>query len=169
MSIYLDTIDVELLRLMQGDAKLTNKEIGYLLSRSPSAIFDRIKRLQYEEVIQGSTILIDHDKISSSFISYTHVQLKNHSNESLRIFEMEISDFEEVTECANITGNFDYMLKVIVPDMRTYHDFLRNKLGKIANLATVQTNTVLSESKASCVYPLSHLKLNYKDPSRRPR
>lgn len=159
MQIYLDPIDIGILSLMQQNAKLTNKEIGSILRRSPSAIFDRIKRLQNEEVIQGYTVIIDHEKISRSLISHTHIQLKNHSYESQRAFEKEISGYKEVLECANVTGKFDYMLKVVVPDMRSYHDFVRHKLGNIPNLATIQTSTVLSESKRAIGYPIESLDL----------
>ncbi|EDM36879.1 transcriptional regulator, AsnC/Lrp family protein [Pedobacter sp. BAL39] len=159
MPFYLDNIDYQILLQLQKNAQLTNKELGLRLKRSSSSIFDRIKRMQQLRIIKGYTIVIDHEQIGTCLISHIHIKLKEHTYPSLKSFEEAIHSFPEVLECANITGQYDYMLKVCVADMRSYHNFLRHKLGQLTNLSAIHTDTVLSESKHDIGYPVANLKL----------
>ncbi|MCU0387693.1 MAG: Lrp/AsnC family transcriptional regulator [Chitinophagaceae bacterium] len=154
-NLIFDTTDIRILQLLQHDARLTNKEIADKTGKSVTPVYERIKRLEAEGVIEGYKALLNKDKIGRALIAYTNVQLKEHSKPMLRDFEKAIVQIEEVMECMHLTGTYDYLLKVAVADIHAYHDFLTNKLAALPNIGTVQSGFVMNEVKRSLAYPLS--------------
>lgn len=150
----LDATDVRILQLLQHDARLTNKEIADKTGKSVTPVYERIRRLEAEGVIEGYKAILNKDKIGRSLIAYTNVQLKEHSKTMLRDFEKAIVQIEEVLECMHLTGTYDYLLKVAVADINAYHDFLTNKLAALPNIGTVQSGFVMNEVKRSLAYPV---------------
>lgn len=153
-SHLLDATDVRILQLLQHDARLTNKEIADKTGKSVTPVYERIRRLEAEGVIEGYKAILNKDKIGRSLIAYTNVQLKEHSKTMLRDFEKAIVQIEEVLECMHLTGTYDYLLKVAVADINAYHDFLTNKLAALPNIGTVQSGFVMNEVKRSLAYPV---------------
>jgi DNA-binding Lrp family transcriptional regulator len=149
-----DATDVLILQLLQHDARLTNKEIADKTGKSVTPIYERIRRLEAEGVIEKYIALLNKDKIGRSLIAYTNVQLKEHSKSMLKAFEKAIVQIEEVMECMHLTGTHDYLLKIAVADMHEYHDFLTNKLAALPNIGTVQSGFVLNEVKRSLAFPI---------------
>lgn len=149
-----DPTDVRILQLLQCDARLTNKEIADKTGKSVTPIYERIKRLETDGVIEGYHAILNKDKIGRSLIAYTNVQLKEHSRTMLHAFEKAIVQIEEIMECMHLTGTYDYLLKIAVADMQEYHDFLTNKLAALPNIGTVQSGFVLNEVKRSHAYPI---------------
>jgi DNA-binding Lrp family transcriptional regulator len=150
----LDKTDTEILRLLQKDAELTNKEIGYRLLKSVATIHDRVRRLKEDGYIKRIVAILDRKKVQKNLIAFSHVLLSDHSFDTLSNFEREVSRFPEVMECFQMTGTFDFILRIATTDMDTYHEFYRYKLAKLPNIATVQSFFVLSETKSDTAYPL---------------
>jgi DNA-binding Lrp family transcriptional regulator len=145
--IKLDRTDEALLNALQKNAKATNKELGEMIHKSPTAAFERVKQLEKDQVIEKYTIKVNKKKLGLLLTVYAVVQLKEHRNAYLVEFEKEVVNFPEVRECYHMTGNFDYMLKISVPDIDTYHDFIKNKLANLPNIGNVQSYFVMSTIK----------------------
>ncbi len=154
MQTDLDPIDTEILRLMQIDATLNHKEIAFKLNKSIATIHERIRRLKKQGYIKRIVAILDRKKINRSLIAFSHVFLKAHTAETLVEFETEVAKFSEVMECFQMTGAYDFILRIATSDMDTYHLFLRNKLATLPNVSTVQSFFVLSETKSDTAYPL---------------
>lgn len=149
----LDHIDIEILRLLQQDGELTNKEISSKLHRSVAAVHERIRRLKEQGYIQRIVAILDRKKINKGLIAFSHVLLKDHSAQTLSSFEQEVVKFPEVMECFQMTGTFDFILRIATADMEEYHIFYR-KLAALPNITTVQSFFALSETKSDTAYPI---------------
>lgn len=154
MQTGLDTVDIEILKLMQTDATLTNKQLAFKLNKSIATIHERIRRLKEQGYIKRIVAILDRKKVDRSLIAFSHVFLKSHTAETLGQFETEVAKFSEVMECYQMTGAYDFILRIATSDMDAYHLFLRNKLATLPNVSTVQSFFVLSETKSDTAYPL---------------
>jgi Lrp/AsnC family leucine-responsive transcriptional regulator len=151
----LDPTDIGILKLLQDNARLTNLEIGKVISKSPSSVYQRIKKMQDQGYILKYGAVLDNNKIDRGLVAFTHVQLKDHSQESLRTFESQIILSPEVLECYHMSGMYDFILRVAVKDLNTYHDFLMNKLFGFMAVGNVQSTFVMKESKSETAFPIS--------------
>lgn len=149
----LDATDIEILRLLQTDAELTNKEISFKLHKSIATIHERIRRLKEQGYIKRIVAVLDRKKINKSLIAFSQVLLNDHAANTLSAFEQEVVKFPEVMECFQMTGTFDFILRIATTDMDAYHLFYR-KLATLPNITTVQSFFVLSETKSDTAYPL---------------
>ena len=150
----LDKIDKTILELLQEDAKYTNKEIAAKLNLTTTPVFERIKRMEKDGVIKKYIALIDRVKIGYPLVAYCNVSLKEHSTKYLIRFEKDVQLLEEVVECYHIAGLFDYMLKVVIPDMETYQKFVAEKLAGLENIGRVQSAFVMNEVKHLYAFPI---------------
>ena len=149
----LDDIDIQILKLLQQNAELTNKEIATRLHKSVATIHERIRQLKESGYITKIVALLDRKKINRKLIAFSHVLLHDHAAATLSTFEKEVAKLPEVMECFQMTGTFDFILRVATSDMDTYHTFYR-KLAALPNISTVQSFFVLSETKSETAYPL---------------
>lgn len=154
MQLTLDAVDVEILKYLQKDATLTNKELAFKLNKSIATIHERIRRLKEQGYIKRIVAILDRKKVDRNLIAFSHVFLKAHTAETLGEFEREVAKFSEVMECFQMTGAYDFILRIATSDMDAYHLFLRNKLATLPNVSTVQSFFVLSETKSDTAYPL---------------
>ncbi len=150
----LDNIDRELLKLLQVDASLTNKELSYKLNKSIATVHERVRRLKEQGYIKAVVAIVDRKMIDKSLLAFSHVLLSEHTAHTLRAFEEQVAEFPEVMECFQMSGAFDFILRIATRDMDAYHDFYRNKLATLPNITTVQSFFVLSETKSQTAYPL---------------
>ena len=150
----IDDIDHLLLKLIQENAQLTSKELSTHLNLSLTPIYERIRRLEREGIIKKYVTLLDKEKLGFSLLAFCHVSLKEHARPILLKFEEEVLHFPEVVECYHVTGHFDYMLKVLVKDMKQYQDFIVNKLASLDDIGNVQSQFVMSEIRESTMIPL---------------
>jgi Lrp/AsnC family leucine-responsive transcriptional regulator len=148
----LDKTDTGILKLLQQDALLSNKQLALELNKSTATIHERVRRLKAEGFIKRSVAILDGKKIGKSLIAYSQVQLKEHTDQALSSFEKEVVKFTEVMECYHMTGAFDFILRIVISDMDAYHSFLRNKLAQLSNIGTVQSFFVMSEIKSETAY-----------------
>ncbi len=150
----LDKADKKIIAILQQDCSLHKKEIADKIGLSLTATYERIKRLEKVGVIEGYTAKINKEKIGKSLVAYCTVSLQLHSKPLLVNFESKIAQLDEVMECAHTTGTFDYLLKVVVKDMKEYQDFLTNKLADIENISLVQSSFVMKEVIDQSVFVL---------------
>ncbi|NIF06127.1 Lrp/AsnC family transcriptional regulator [Chryseobacterium sp. Tr-659] len=143
----LDEKDVQLLRLLQKNAKLTVKELAKEVNLSTSPVFERVKRLEQEGFIKRYAAVLDAEKLNRGFTVFCQIKLKIHDRSVGYDFVKEILEIEEVAECYNISGDFDFLLKVQVRDMKHYQDFVFNKLGSVDSIGSTHSTFVMAEVK----------------------
>ena len=137
--VVMDEKDLAILRLLQENARITIKEISGKVHLSTTPVHERIKRLEETGVIKQYATLVDHNKVNKGLIVICYVSLKQHSKNAGVKFIKTIHELNEVVECYSISGEFDFMLKVISEDMNSYYDFHINKLSQIENMGHVQS------------------------------
>lgn len=149
--MQLDGKDKKLLFLLQNDSKKTTKELASVLDLSVTAVFERIKKLEKQKVIEKYVALIDKQKIQKDFIVLCHVKLVQHRKDYITQFEKEIVQFSEVLECFHVSGDYDYILKICVKDIRDYREFMVTKLTNLQNIASTQSSFTIKEVKNTTV------------------
>lgn len=142
-TISLDEKDLSILRLLQQNARFTVKEIADTVHLSTTPVHERIKRMEESGVIKQYATLVDHTKIKKSLMAICYVSLKEHNKKAGLKFIEAINNMNEVIECYNISGEFDFMLKVVVEGMDAYYDFHVNKLSQIENMGHLQSIFVM--------------------------
>jgi DNA-binding Lrp family transcriptional regulator len=150
----LDSRDIRLLQLLQHDSKVTNKELADKVGMSVTAVYERIHGLEQRGIIRRYVALVDRESIGKNLLAFTIVKVKEHSKTALRGFEREAIKFAEVMECYQLTGQFDFLLKVASRDMKEYNSFLMDRLATLPNISGVETMFVLSEGKVETAYAL---------------
>ena len=145
--IDLDQIDKELLNILQTDAKQSTKAIAAQLHLSPTAIYERIKRLERNNYIKSYIALVDPEKIRRDFVVFCMVQLSQHSRDEIIHFEQKIIGLEEVVECYHLSGTYDYMLKIRTDSMKSYRQFMIDQLTTIPHIANTQSAFSINELK----------------------
>jgi len=141
--VSLDAKDIAILALLQQNARMTVKEIADKIHLSTTPVHERIKRLEASGVIKQYATLVDHTKVKKGLIAICYVSLKEHNKTAGTKFIKAINAMTEVIECYNISGEFDFMLKVVSEDMNAYHDFHVNKLSQVENMGHVQSVFVI--------------------------
>lgn len=149
--MQLDGKDKKLLFLLQNDSKKTTKELASALDLSVTAVFERIKKLEKQKVIEKYVALIDKQKIQKDFIVLCHVKLVQHRKDYITQFEKEIVQFAEVLECFHVSGDYDYILKICVKDIKDYREFMVTKLTNLQNIASTQSSFTIKEVKNTTV------------------
>lgn len=143
----LDDTDIQILKALQRNAKLTTKELAEVVHLTPTPVFERQKRLERQGYIKKYVAVLDPEKLGLGLLVFCKVKLKQINHEIADVFTRRITRIPEVTECYNISGNYDYLLKVRAADMKQYQEFVLNKLGEIEMLASVESTFVMSEEK----------------------
>ena len=150
-SISLDEKDLAILRLLQENARITVKEIADQIHLSTTPVHERIKRLEAGGVIKQYATLIDGTKVKKGLMVICYVSLKEHSKNAGTKFIKHINELPEVIECYNISGEFDFMLKVVAENMDDYYNFHVNKLSQSENIGNVQSVFVMGVLKQTHV------------------
>jgi len=143
----LDHIDKELLKLLQNDSKQTNKGLSHALGLSVTAVYERIRKLEKNGIISKYVTLIDKKKVNKAFVAFCHVKLVQHSQDYVMKFEREVRKLDEVLECYHISGDYDYLLKVLVEDMEAFREFMVKKLTNINHIGSTHSMFMISEVK----------------------
>lgn len=146
-SYKLDERDIDILRALQQNARLTNKELAARVHLSTTPTYERVKRLERLGVIRQYATILDAGKLNKGFAVFCSVKLRQLNTERAIAFTEMISSIPEVTECYNISGSFDYLLRIQSPDMKYYQQFLLNVLGRHDNIASLESTFVMEEIK----------------------
>jgi DNA-binding Lrp family transcriptional regulator len=154
----LDRLDISILEAMQKDGRLSNRDLAKEVSLSPSPSWRRLRALEDAGVISHYAAVLDRDQVGLSIMGFAHVTLHDHSTDKVRRFDRAILGATQVLECHATSGEHDYMLKVVAPDMASYQEFLSGYLLKIGVVRTVNTSFVLKQQKNTTVLPLDQIK-----------
>ncbi len=146
-----DEIDKKLLEFLQQDSKQTNKELSNKLNLSVTAVYERIKKLEREGVISKYVALIKKEMVEKAFVAFCHIKLVKHSQDYVMKFEKEVANLNEVLECYHISGDYDYLLKVLVKDMQAFREFMVKKLTTINHIGSTHSMFVINEVKQTTV------------------
>ena len=147
----IDDKDLAILALLQRNAKMTVKEIADSVHLSTTPVHERIKRMEQSGVIKQYATLVDHAKVKKGLMVICYVSLRLHDKVEGAKFIQRIQEMNEVIECYNISGEFDFMLKVVAADMDDYYDFHVNKLSQAENIGHVQSVFVMGIIKQTHV------------------
>ena len=154
-SIKLDQTDIGILNLLQKDGHITYKEIAQKLKRNKSTIGERIQWLKRNGYIRNTVTLVNAAKIMPLFLVFTFVELKDHSKENFSLFRQRIMNLPEVMECYQVTGRYDFKLKIFVRDMSAYNAFLMEHITSLDFVGKLESFTVIDETKMQTGYELS--------------
>jgi len=143
----LDTTDKKILSYLQKDSKMTTKELSIYLDLSSTAIYERVKKLEKAGIIEKYVAVVNKEKVAKGFMVYCQIKLVQHKHEFVSKFEKEVVKFDEVLECYNISGDYDYILKIVVKNMKAYRDFLNNKLTSLDHISSAHSNFIINEVK----------------------
>ncbi len=143
----LDEIDLQILRTLQRNAKLTTKELAEAVHLTPTPVFERQKRLERQGYIRKYVAVLDPEKLGQGLLVFCKVKLKQMNRDIAEAFVRRIQRIPEVIECYNTSGEYDYLLKVRAADMKQYQDFVLTKLGVIESLGSLESTFVMSEVK----------------------
>lgn len=150
----LDKTDLQLLKILQENGRISIKELAQRVHLSPTPVFDRVRRLESSGVIERYTAVLNAAKLGQGFIVFCSVKLRRMGKDIAHDFVERVKDIPEVAECYNISGEFDYLLKIYAPDMQYYNEFCINVLGTIESLGSIQSSFVMNPVKTSVGLPL---------------
>lgn len=151
----LDEVDIKILKLLQQNSHMTIKELAERVHLSPSPTFERQKRLEREGYIKRYSAVVDHHKMGHNVIVLCNIRLKQHTHDLIQQFMDTVQNIEQITECYNTTGDFDFQIKVYAHDMKEYQDFMLNTLGNIDCIGSLNSIIVIGEIKDSHCIPVN--------------
>ena len=152
--MILDTIDKKILNLLQLDAKKTTKELSLILNLSVTAVYERIKKLEREKMIKKYVAVIDEKKVDKGFVVFCQIKLLQQTKDYILGFEKEVATISEILECFNISGDYDYLLKILVKDIDEYRAFLVNKLSALHQISSKHSIFMIGEVKKDTIIVL---------------
>jgi Lrp/AsnC family leucine-responsive transcriptional regulator len=154
----LDRSDISILEALQNDGRLSNRDLAKKVSLSPSPSWRRLRALEDAGVISHYAAVVNREQVGLSIMGFAHVTLHDHRVENVKKFDQAILGAPQVLECHATSGEHDYMLKVVAPDMASYQDFLSGYLLKIGVVRTVNTSFVLKQQKSTTALPMEQIK-----------
>lgn len=157
MPYSLDKIDTQILAILQNNSNRTTKSIASELGMTTSPIFERIKKLEKEGYIKKYVAVLNNKKIGLKLTVFIGITLQGHTRSYLEKFVKEINNFPEIVECHRVSGNFDYLLKLVVEDIEAYETFIMSKLTLLPYLGNVQSLITLSTGKETNEIDLSRI------------
>lgn len=153
----LDETDRKILRILQRNSDLTVKELAAKLHLSTSPTFERQKRLERDGYIERYMAVVNPHKVGNGIMVLCNIRLKQHSQELIQEFMNAVQNLEEITECYNTSGDYDFLIKVYAHDMKSYQQFMLNTLGTINCIGSLHSIFVIDETKNTHGVPISIL------------
>ena len=145
----MDAIDRLILSELQVNAKQNTKEIASKVGLTVTPTYERIKKLEASGVIEGYAAVLNKKQLGKRVSAYCQVTLSEHNRELISGFEQEMKSFDAIQECHHVSGNFDFLVKVLVEDIESFHAFINEKLSRIQGISTIHSSFVLNSVKDS--------------------
>ncbi len=155
--MLLDRFDIAILREIQADGRISNRDLAERVGLSPAPCWRRLRGLEENHVISGYAALLDSEKLGLTIVAFAHISLENHHARTVSEFDRAVQSSNEVLECYMTSGEYDYMLKVLAADMSHYEQFLSDVLMQIPAVRNVSTSFALRHKKLTTALPLSQL------------
>ena len=152
--LKLDAMDFRILDILQHEGRISNAELARRIDLSQPATHARLKRLEQSGIIRAYMALLDREMLGFEILCFVHVTLEKHQSEAVANFHARVTAMPEVIECYHVTGDYDYLLKVVMRHRRDLEGFLVDKLSRISGVGRVHTSVVLREVKETNVLPL---------------
>lgn len=150
----MDEKDRQIIAALQQDGRLSNQALSERVNLSPSPCLRRLRQLEDDGIIKGYTALVDEEAAGLPITVFVRVRLQVHSGENVRAFEAAIQNMESVMDCYIITGNTDYLLRVLVESLKHYEEFVRKQLHTAPGVASIDTSFAYGHVKRATVFPL---------------
>ncbi len=145
----------QILEALQADARLSTQALADKVGLSATPVWRRVRELEERGVIRGQVVLVDREKLGLSILVLAQVSLVRHSEGAVEQFEQLVGTRREIIECHAITGDSDYVIKIVAPDMKAYDQFLQQHIFKLPGVASVRSNVVLREVKYETALPVA--------------
>ena len=156
MNINLDKIDLKILRTLQENAKITNLQLSSEIGLSPAPTLERVKKLERQKLIKGYHAQLNAEMVGIGISAIIQITLTRQIENAISNFKKEINKIPEIMECYQVTGNADYVITVMLKDMRAFEELISQKLSKMEEIGQMQTMVILSKIKDSKVLPLNY-------------
>lgn len=153
-SEILDETDKAILRILQKSSHLTVKELAERIHLSPSPTFERQKRLERLGYIDRYMAVVNPQKVGNNILVLCNIRLKQHTQELIQEFMDAVQHIDEITECYNTSGDFDFLIKVYIKDMKSYQQFMLHKLGTIPCVGSLNSIFVIDHTKSTRGVPI---------------
>ena len=153
-TLQLDEIDIRILRLLQAKSNLTVKQLASKVNLSATPVFERVKKLEKAGYIKNYVAILDAEKLNKGLMVFCNITLKEHTREIGNQFVKDIMALKEVVECYNISGDYDFLLKIVVSNMKEYQNFVLDRLGSIKNIGSAHSTFVMGEIKNTHAVPI---------------
>jgi Lrp/AsnC family leucine-responsive transcriptional regulator len=150
----LDRIDRRILKILQGDARISNVELARQVNLSPTPCLERVRRLEREKYILDYVALLNPQKLDAALVAYVEISLDRTTTNAFERFKEAVMRLDMVQECQMVAGGFDYLMKVRVADMVAYRKFLGENLAAIEGVSQTHTYVVMEEVKATTAIPI---------------
>lgn len=154
MDTPLDATDLLILHELQLDGHLTIKQLAGRVNLSVSPVYERVKRLEREGYIRGYVAVLNAEKLDCGFVAFCYIKMRQHSHENAVQIMERVQNIPEIAECYNISGDYDFLLKIYVKNMKDYQAFVMRILGDIPAIGSLNSSFVLGEVKNTLSLPL---------------
>jgi len=156
MSHHLDKIDLKILKILQENAKITNLQLSAEIGLSPAPTLERVKKLEQAKLIKGYYTEVNEEALGVGIKAIIQITLTRQIENAIANFKKEINKIPEIMECYQVTGSADYILIVMLKDIRDFEMLISNRLSKMEEIGQMQTMMILSKVKDSKVLPLNY-------------
>jgi len=156
MAIELDKTDLQILKIMQQNGRITNLQLSNEIGLSPAPTLERVRKLESSGYILSYHALVDEEKLGLGIKTFIQVSLDFHQSNTIQTFLAEIQEIKEITECHHVTGQCDFLLKVYVKDIKSYEQLIMQKISRITVVKTFQTMIIMSTNKKEPIVPLEY-------------
>ncbi len=150
----LDRIDRRILECLQNDGRISNVQLARKVNLTPTPCIERVKRLERQGYIRGYTAILDPELVNASLLVFVEIDLSHNSPDAFRKFREEARRLPEIMDCHLVSGNFDYLIKARVSDMKAYRELLGEKLLSLPGVNTSRSYVVMEEIKETLKLPL---------------
>ncbi len=154
MKTNLDEVDLQILALLQRDGRITNADLAKAVSLSPPSVLQRVRALEKAGLIRGYHALLDPERLGLKITALVQITLALHQDMAIERFRRAVQDIPDILECHHVSGDFDFLLKVVVRDMKAYEAFVREKLSRIKGVGQIRTSFVMGTPKLTTEIPL---------------
>jgi len=151
-----DKTDLQILKRLQENGRITNLQLSNEIGLSPAPTLERVRKLENSGMIKSYHAVVDEEELGLGIKTFIQIQLDFHHNNTIQTFVDEVKKIDEITECHHVTGGCDFILKVYVKDIKSYEKLIMEKIGKIQVVKTYQTMMILSTSKKEAVLPFQY-------------
>ena len=156
MASELDKTDLQILRILQENGRVTNLQLSVEVGLSPAPTLERVRKLENNGFIKSYHALVDEEKLGLGIKTFIQISLDFHQKNTIQTFIDEIQAIKEVTECHHVTGQCDFLLKVYVRDIKSYEQLIMEKISRISVVKTFQTMMIMSTNKRVPIVPLEY-------------